>query len=75
MAVGSCREASVGNPLYVGYDCLRTRKDHVYKRKKLLGCNAVVLKLWGATPREGGEGLDRGAQHTFLQIKIKTARN
>jgi hypothetical protein len=29
--------------------------------------NTVVLKLWGATPR--------GAQHTFLQIKIKTALN
>jgi hypothetical protein len=35
----------------------------------------VVLKLWGATPRGGGEGLEREVQHTFLQIKIKTALN
>jgi hypothetical protein len=35
---------------------------------------AVVLKLWGATPR-GGEGLERGPQHTFLQITIKTSLN
>jgi hypothetical protein len=34
---------------------------------------AVVLKLWGATPWGGREGLQRGAQHTFLQTKIKTA--
>jgi hypothetical protein len=27
----------------------------------------------GRDPRGGGEGLERGAQHTFLQIKIKTA--
>jgi hypothetical protein len=29
----------------------------------------VVIKLWGATPRGGG------AQHIFLQIKIKNSLN
>jgi hypothetical protein len=29
----------------------------------------------GARPPGGGEVLDRGAQQTFLQIKIKTALN
>jgi hypothetical protein len=38
--------------------------------------SAVVLKLWGATPKKGGrEGLERGAQHTFLQMNIKTTLN
>jgi hypothetical protein len=36
--------------------------------------NSVVLKLWGATPKGEARGL-KGAQHTFLQRKIKTARN
>jgi hypothetical protein len=39
----------------------------------------VGLMQWfsncGARPPGGGEGLERGAQHTFLQIKIKTALN
>jgi hypothetical protein len=29
----------------------------------------------GRDPQGGREGLERGAQHTFLQIKIKTALN
>jgi hypothetical protein len=29
----------------------------------------------GREPQGGSEGLERGTQHTFLQIKIKTALN
>jgi hypothetical protein len=60
----------------IGRSQLRWRDQHTLQEDGTdhLWCNPVVLKLWGTTPR-GGEGLERGAQHTFLQIKIKTALN
>jgi hypothetical protein len=75
------KNASSQTPISFGSVMLRYKTNFHPKElsitRRFNTVKPVVLKLWGTTPGGGGarEGLQRGAQHTFLQIKIKTALN